>query len=236
MLEELKQKVCEANRTLQEAGLITLTWGNVSGIDRSAGLVAIKPSGVPYNQLRPEHMVIVDLRGRIVEGALNPSSDTPTHLLLYRSFEAIGGVTHTHSPHATLFAQACREIPCLGTTHADHFHGSVPVTRGLTREEVSADYEENTGRAIVERFRSLDPVASPAVLVAHHGPFTWGATAGDSVRNSIALEAVAEMALGTLLLNPAIGAIPSYVMDKHYTRKHGPGATYGQTRLRSTPS
>ncbi|MBV9124053.1 MAG: L-ribulose-5-phosphate 4-epimerase AraD, partial [Planctomycetes bacterium] len=200
MLDTLKQEVCQANRHLAHFRLAVLTWGNVSGLDRSRGLVVIKPSGVPYEQLEPAHMVVVDLDGQVVEGNLKPSSDTPTHVLLYRAFPRAGGVTHTHSRHATMFAQARRPIPCLGTTHADHFQGPVPVSRPLTAAEVEEDYEGHTGRVIIERFADLDPVAIPAVLVAGHAPFTWGRTALESLHNAVALEAVAEMALGTCLL------------------------------------
>lgn len=228
MLEALRKEVCRANRELPDSGLVILTWGNVSGFDRQQGLMVIKPSGVAYDKLEPRHMVVVDLDGRVVEGDLRPSSDTPTHLALYRAFDRISGVTHTHSRHATMFAQARRAIPCLGTTHADHFFGPVPVTAALTEAEVAADYEGNTGRVIVERFASLDPVAMPAVLVAGHAPFTWGRSAADSVHNAIALEAVAEMALGTWLVDRHAPALEPYVLDKHYQRKHGPGAYYGQ--------
>ena len=228
MLERLKQQVCQANRDMAMHGLITLSWGNVSGIDRQLGLVAIKPSGVPYRNLKPECIVIVDLDGKKVEGDLRPSSDTPTHVLLYRQFKGIGGITHTHSRHATIFAQARREIPCFGTTHADHFNGPVPVTRPLTAEEVDADYEGHTGRVIVERFTEINPLVLPAVLVAGHAPFTWGKNADESLCNAIALEAVAEMALGTLHANPNAPELESYVLDKHHKRKHGPNAYYGQ--------
>ena len=228
MLEDLKQAVWQANLDLDRAGLVTLTWGNVSGIDRTAGLMVIKPSGVPYSELKPDHLVVLNLDGKVVEGKLNPSSDTPTHRCLYRAFPAIGGITHTHSVHATAFAQACREIPCLGTTHADHFAGPVPVARALTPAEVEADYEGNTGVVIVERFKSLNPMEVPGVLVSHHGPFTWGKHAMDSVKNSIALEVIARMAQITLAMNAATGPIPSHISNKHYTRKHGPNATYGQ--------
>jgi len=228
MLDALKRGVCQANRDLVRYGLVTLTWGNVSGIDREQGLVVIKPSGVPYDQLEPKHMVVVDLDGKRVAGDLNPSSDTATHVLLYRHFPAIGGVTHTHSRYATMYAQARQEIPCLGTTHADHFFGPVPVTRPLTADEVAADYEGNTGRVIVERFANLDPSAMPAVLVAGHAPFTWGTTAEGSLHNAVALEAVAEMALGTFRIDPGAPTLETYVLEKHYQRKHGPAAYYGQ--------
>ena len=228
MLKELKRRVCLANRDLVKTGLVTLTWGNTSGIDRQKGLVIIKPSGVPYEELEPDYMVVVDLEGNVVEGKLKPSSDTPTHLVLYRAFEAIGGVAHTHSRHATMFAQARREIPCLGTTHADHFHGPVPVTRPLGEHEVEKDYEGHTGQVIVERFAGLDPAAVPAVLVAGHAPFTWGASAEKALDNSVALEAVAEMVLGTWSIDRAAPELEPWVLEKHYQRKHGPAAYYGQ--------
>jgi L-ribulose-5-phosphate 4-epimerase len=215
---------------LAACGLVTLTWGNVSGISDDRRRVVIKPSGVPYQRLRPADMVVVDLAGNVLEGQLRPSSDTPTHVLLYQHFREIGGITHTHSPRATMFAQARREIPCLGTTHADHFFGAVPVTRALTAAEVAAAYEANTGRVIVERFAQLDPRAMPAVLVAGHAPFIWGKDAADSVNNAIALEAVAEMALGTWLLDPHAPHLEDYVLDKHYQRKHGPHSYYGQSK------
>jgi L-ribulose-5-phosphate 4-epimerase len=228
MLEALKEAVCRANLELVEHGLVTLTWGNVSGISSDRRHVVIKPSGVPYDVMAPEHMVVVDLDGKVVEGDLRPSSDTPTHVLLYREFGAIGGITHTHSTHATIFAQARREIPCLGTTHADHFFGPVPVTRPLTEAELDAGYEVNTGTVIVERFKDLDPVAMPAVLVAGHAPFAWGKDVAESVKNAVALEAVAEMALGTFALVQKPVTLEPYVLDKHYQRKHGPNAYYGQ--------
>lgn len=228
-LQTLREEVCRANIALREAGLITLTWGNVSGIDRDAGHVAIKPSGVAYEDLTPDKIVVVDLDGNVVDGDLKPSSDTPTHVRLYRAFESAGGVAHTHSMHAVMFAQAAREIPCLGTTHADHFYGAVPIARHLTQAEVEADYEGHTGDVIVERFAELDPVAMPAVLVAGHAPFTWGPSATKAVENSIALEAVARMAIGTRELN-AEADLPSYILDKHYRRKHGPDAYYGQSK------
>ncbi len=228
MLEDLKQIVCDANRDLVPSGLVTLTWGNISGIDREAGLIVIKPSGVAYERLQPDCMVVVDLDGRVVEGHLKPSSDTPSHVILYRAFAGIGGVIHTHSRHATMFAQARREIPCLGTTHADHFYGAVPLTRPLTEQEVREDYEANTGRVIVERFAHIDALAMPTVLVAGHAPFAWGPTVGKSLDNAIALEAVAEMAMGTWLLNDRVAPLENYVLEKHYHRKHGPAAYYGQ--------
>jgi L-ribulose-5-phosphate 4-epimerase len=228
MHERLKEDVCQANLDLVAHGLVTLTWGNVSGISEDRRHVVIKPSGVPYDQMRPEHMVIVDLNGRVVEGELRPSSDTPTHVLLYQHFGGVGGITHTHSRAATVFAQARMEIPCYGTTHADHFFGPVPVTRPLTAKEVDEAYETNTGRLIVERFRDLDAAAMPAVLVAGHAPFTWGKDVAESVKNAVALEAVAEMALAVLRLRPDAPMLESHVLDKHYQRKHGPDAYYGQ--------
>jgi L-ribulose-5-phosphate 4-epimerase len=230
ILPALRKAVAEANISLQKLGLVTLTWGNVSGIDRKRGIVAIKPSGVPYASLTSADIVLVDLEGKLVEGRLKPSSDTPAHLELYRSFPGIGGVTHTHSTFATVFAQAQREIPCLGTTHADNFFGTIPVTRMLTEREVAGDYELNTGKVIVQRFRALDPGAIPAVLVAGHAPFCWGRNAADSVANSLVLERVAEMALSVFRINPEAPPLPQYVLEKHYKRKHGPNATYGQKK------
>ncbi|SKB02847.1 L-ribulose-5-phosphate 4-epimerase [Prosthecobacter debontii] len=229
-LSDLKQQVCDANRALPASGLVRLTWGNVSGIDRVSGLWAIKPSGVDYDALTPDDIVILDLEGHVVEGKLRPSSDTKTHLHLYREFPEIGGVTHTHSLHATAFSQAGSELPCYGTTHADHFYGTVPVVRALTPEEVAADYEHYTGVAIVERLRELklSPLEMPAVLQLHHAPFTFGKNAQDSLNNSIALEMCAQMALATFALNPSVTPIPSHILDKHHLRKHGPGAYYGQ--------
>ena len=228
MLDALKEEVCEANRQLQRCGLVALTWGNTSGLDRSRGLMVIKPSGVPYEQLQPAHMVVIDLEGKVVEGRLRPSSDTPTHICLYRHFAKIGGITHTHSRYATALAQARCELPCLGTTHADQFHGSVPVTRQLTAAEAAGDYEAATGRAIVERFSSLDPATMPAVLVAGHAPFTWAASPADSVHAAIALEAVAAMAVATWQIAADAPELESHLREKHFLRKHGPGAYYGQ--------
>jgi len=228
MLEDLKTEVCNANRALVDEGLVTLKWGNVSGICSERRHVAIKPSGVPYEELTPGHIVIVDLDGAVVEGDLRPSSDTRTHVALYRHFEPIRGITHTHSHYATAFAQARREIPCLGTTHADHFHGSVPVTRVLSAAEVAESYEASTGAAIVERFETLDPLGMPAVLVAGHAPFTWGRSVQESLDNAVALEAVAEMTLVTLSLDAAAPALEEHVLQKHHERKHGKDAYYGQ--------
>jgi L-ribulose-5-phosphate 4-epimerase len=230
MYEKLKTEVFRANLDLLRHGLVTLTWGNVSGMDRQAHCMAIKPSGVDYESIVPDDMVIVDMEGNIIDGRLRPSSDTPTHLELYKAFPAIGGIVHTHSIHATMFAQACREIQCFGTTHADHFNGPVPVTRFLTEEEVRKGYERATGSIIVERFAGLDPVDTPGVLVAGHAPFAWGQDAADAVKNSLILERIAEMALGALQLNPALQAIPSFIQEKHYQRKHGPEAYYGQKK------
>ncbi len=228
MLRSLREEVCEANKALLRNGLVILTWGNVSGIDRDAGLVVVKPSGVPYERLTPDGMVVVSLDGLQAEGNLRPSSDLPTHLELYRAFPRVGGVTHTHSPSAVSFAQARRALPCYGTTHADHFHGEVPCTRLLSPQEVASDYERNTGKLIVETFRDRDTFAMPAVLVAGHGPFTWGVTAADSLHNSVALEACARMALDTLALEASAAPLPAYILERHYNRKHGPAATYGQ--------
>jgi len=230
MLRELKEEVLEANLMLVREGLVRLTWGNVSGIDRERGLFVIKPSGVAYGDLTVDSMIVLDLEGQVVEGTLRPSSDAPTHRILYREFPGIGGVTHTHSVHATIFSQAGVELPCQGTTHADHFFGTVPVVRELTSEEVAADYETNTGLAIVECFRErgIDPLEMPGCFQKFHAPFTWGKNAVDSVKNSVALEVCAEMALGTWQLNPQQSGLPDYLLDKHYLRKHGAGAYYGQ--------
>ncbi len=229
MYKKLKKRVCQANLELVEHNLVVFTWGNVSEIDREKGIVAIKPSGVSYDEMKPEHMVILDLEGNVLEGDMRPSSDTATHLELYRKFEGIGGITHTHSRNATLWAQACKPIPCFGTTHADHFYGAVPVTDVLTKEEIEGDYELNTGKVIVRRFEGIDPVAIPAVLVANHGPFTWGKDAHDSVKNAVVLEEVAAMALGTIQVSPKQPEISQTILDKHYLRKHGKNAYYGQS-------
>ena len=225
---KLREEVCTANLELVARGLVTYTWGNVSGIDRDSGVVAIKPSGISYDHLTPDKVVLLSLDGSVVDGALRPSSDAPTHLELYRSFDRIGGVAHTHSPQATAFAQARRPIPCLGTTHADHFHGSVPVSRDMTPDEVEDAYELNTGGVIVEAFSAIDPGDVPAVLVASHGPFTWGESPAAAVRNSVVLECVAHMAWHTLALAPEVEAIGEYLLDRHFYRKHGAGAYYGQ--------
>ncbi len=230
MLNELKEEVLRANLMLVGEGLVRLTWGNVSGIDRDKGLFVIKPSGVAYGDLTIDSLVVLDLEGRVVEGSLRPSSDVPTHRILYREFAEIGGVTHTHSVKATMFAQAGAELPCLGTTHADHFYGTVPVVRELSEREVAEDYETNTGLAIVESFREqgLDPLKMPACFQMFHAPFTWGKNALDSVKNAVALEVCCEMAMGTWQLNSDGETLPPHILNKHYQRKHGAGAYYGQ--------
>ncbi len=225
---ELKEQVLEANLELVRSGLVLFTFGNASGIDRSRGLVAIKPSGVSYEQMNSEDIVLVDMDGNIVEGSLKPSSDLATHLLLYKEFPSIGGVVHTHSEFATAWAQAGRSIPPYGTTHADYFYGEIPVTDELTQEEIEGDYVLNTGKAIVRRFRNIDPLATPAVLVAGHGPFAWGTTAMSAAHNAVLLEAVARMAYHTTTLNAACTPISQPLQDRHYYRKHGAKATYGQ--------
>jgi L-ribulose-5-phosphate 4-epimerase len=229
-IQQLREQVCQANLDLVKHGLVTLTWGNASGLANDRSVFAIKPSGVSYDELRPEQMVVVSTEtGRVVEGKLKPSSDTPTHLVLYRHFDGVGGIVHTHSPRATSFAQAARAIPCLGTTHADHFYGEVPVTRFLTQSEVESDYELKTGDVIVERFAALDPIAVPAVLVAGHAPFTWGRNVGEAVKNAVALEAVADMALATFAFEPDARPLDAFLLEKHYRRKHGNDAYYGQS-------
>lgn len=230
--EALRRAVWQANLDLVQAGLVVLTWGNASGADREAGVLAIKPSGVPYQEMRPEDMVVVSLEtGEVVDGRLRPSSDTPTHLHLYREFPALGGVAHTHSRHAVSWAQAERDIPCLGTTHADHFYGPIPATRRMREDEIREAYEHNTGVVIVERFREgrVDPAQVPGVLVAGHAPFAWGATPAKAVENAIVLETVAQMALNTLQLDRDARPIDPVLLDKHFLRKHGAKAYYGQT-------
>ena len=227
MLERLKEETLEANLEVVKRGLVLYTFGNASGIDRDAGLVVIKPSGVDYDELKPSHMVVTDMEGKIVEGDLRPSSDLLTHLALYKAFAEIGGVVHTHSEHATAWAQAGRDIPAFGTTHADYFHGPVPCTRPLTDEEVNGEYVLNTGLAIIERFKGIDPLAIPGVLVGGHAPFAWGRTPHDAAHNAVVLEAVAKMAFMTVLLNSECG-VTSALLDRHYFRKHGAKATYGQ--------
>lgn len=230
LLERLREQVLDADLELVRRGLVLYTFGNASGMARAEGLVVIKPSGVPYADLRPEHLVVTDLAGRIVEGQLRPSSDLPTHLVLYQAFPGIGGIAHTHSEYATAWAQARRPIPCLGTTHADSFYGPVPVTEPLRPDEIAGDYEKNTGEAMVRAFAGQDAAAVPAVLVAHHGPFAWGPDPAAAAHNAVLLEAVARMAWLTLSINPGAGAISQALHDKHYLRKHGAGAYYGQTR------
>lgn len=232
MLEELKKQVCEANLELVKRGVVIYTWGNVSGIDRNQGLVVIKPSGIDYDGMKPEDMVVIDLMtGEKIEGNYRPSSDTATHLEIYRKFPAIGGITHTHSINAVAFAQAGIDIPALGTTHADYFYGSIPCTRDLTQQEVEEAYEVNTGKVIVETLneKSIDPMAVPGVVVKNHGPFSWGKDAATSVYHAVVMEVVAEMNLKTLTLNPQ-ASMAQYVLDKHYMRKHGPNAYYGQKK------
>ena len=232
MLEKLKEQVYLANMELPKRGLVTYTWGNVSGIDREKGLFVIKPSGVDYDLLKPDDMVVMDLQGNRVEGDLNPSSDTKTHLVLYNAFPGIGGIVHTHSPYAVAWAQAGEDLPCYGTTHADYFYGSVPCARHLTQEELDEDYERNTGITIVETFRErgIDPKAVPAVLCYSHGPFTWGKDADQAVYHSVVLEECAKMGIFTRVLNPHAAPAPQRMLDKHYLRKHGPNAYYGQKK------
>ena len=228
MQEELKKAVLDANLELQRRQLVIYSWGNVSGIDRSKGIVAIKPSGVPYEELTIDKIILIDPAGNIIEGDLNPSSDTPTHLELYRNFDSVGGICHTHSPNATMWAQACRPIPCFGTTHADYFYGDVPVTDVMTKEQIQNDYELNTGKIIVQRFAEMDPMQMPAVLVANHGPFTWGDDPAKAVEATVVLEHIAATALGTITISPDKGPISDALLDKHYLRKHGNNAYYGQ--------
>jgi L-ribulose-5-phosphate 4-epimerase len=228
MLEFLKADVCEANLELVRKGLVLMTWGNASGIDRERGLVVIKPSGVRYDDMRPEDMVVVDLEGHVIEGAYKPSVDTPTHLVLYKAWPEIGGVVHTHSHYATSWAQACRAIPCLGTTHADFAYGEIPVTDSLTPDEVAHRYEENIGAVIVRRYADLSPVHFPGVLAANHGPFAWGPDVSAAAENAVILEELAKMALHTLALAPGQPPIAGHILDKHFLRKHGKDAYYGQ--------
>ena len=232
MLKKLKHAVYEANMELPHRGLVTYTWGNVSGIDRERGLVVIKPSGVSYDELTPDDLVVLDLDGKVVDGKLNPSSDTKTHLELYKAFPEIGGIVHTHSPYAVGWAQAGRDIPAYGTTHADYFYGPVPCCRSLTEQEVEEDYERNTGLVIVETFRQrgLDPVHVPGAICRNHGPFTWGKDAAQAVYHAVVLEEVAKMAVYTTQIAPDAQPAPQYVLDKHFLRKHGPNAYYGQKK------
>lgn len=232
MLEKLKEEVYKANIELWKQGLIIYTWGNVSGFDKESRLVVIKPSGIDYDILKPEDMVIVDLNGVVIEGALKPSSDTPTHLKLYQSYPAIGGIAHTHSKYATVFAQAGKNIPALGTTHADYFYGDILCTRSLTEEETKIQYEENTGKVILETVKQETILANPGILVKNHGPFTWGKTPAESVYHAVVLEAIAKMAYKTMILNPE-AFLPKYILEKHYYRKHGKNAYYGQKEEKS---
>lgn len=229
MLEQLKEKVCKANLDLVKHGLVIFTWGNVSAIDRESGLVVIKPSGVSYDNMKPSDMVVVDLDGNIVEGDLRPSSDTPTHLVLYKAFREIGGVVHTHSTYATAWAQAGKDIPNIGTTHADYFHDAIPCTADMTKEEVQGAYELETGNVIVKRFEGINPVHTPGVLVKNHGPFSWGKDADEAVHNAVVLEQVAKMAFIAFSVNPELTMNPLLV-EKHFSRKHGPDAYYGQKK------
>ncbi len=228
MLDELKRKVYEANMELPKRGLVTYTWGNVSAIDRETGYIVIKPSGLDYETMKSEDMVVMDLEGNKIEGCYNPSSDTPTHLELYKKYPQIGGIVHTHSSWATSFAQAKRSIPCYGTTHADYFYGEIPCARSLTREEIENAYEKNTGLVIIETLGEKNPMEAPGILCSNHGPFTWGKDAKDAVHNAVVLEEVAKMAYRTEQLNPEVKEAPQELQDKHYYRKHGANAYYGQ--------
>ena len=229
MLEKLKESVCAANLALVKEGLVIQTFGNVSGIDRAQGLVAIKPSGVSYDAMKPKQMVIVSLAdGKVVEGNLRPSSDTATHLELYRAFPGIGGIVHTHSLYATAWAQSGKDIPCYGTTHADYFYGAVPCTRTLTPQEIAGEYELNTGKVIIERFASIDPVQYPGVIVSSHAPFTWGRDPSDAVHTAVILEYIARLASETVRIDPEVAPVSQALLDKHFLRKHGPGKYYGQ--------
>ena len=229
MLEELKKEVYEANMLLPKYGLVTFTWGNVSGIDRESGLVVIKPSGVDYDKMTADDMVVVDLEGNVIEGNLNPSSDTPTHLVLYKAFPEIGGVVHTHSTYATAWAQAGIDIPNIGTTHADYFYKAIPCTDDMTKEEVEGNYELETGNVIVKRFEGMNPVHTPGVLVKNHGPFAWGKDAHEAVHNAVVMEQVAKMASIAYSVNPQLTMNP-LLIEKHFSRKHGPNAYYGQKK------
>lgn len=230
MLEKLKQLVLEANLELPKKGLVTYTWGNVSGIDRESGLIAIKPSGVEYEGMKVEDIVLIDLNGKVVEGSLNPSSDAPTHVALYNAFPEVGGICHTHSRWATAFAQAGMGIMPYGTTHADYFYGEIPCTREMSQAEIESAYEANTGGVIIETFKGLKPDYMPAVLVKNHAPFTWGKNAEEAVHNSVVLEEVAMMAIQSITLNPSIKPMPKTLLDKHFLRKHGANAYYGQKK------
>ena len=230
LLEKLREEVLAANLALPKHGLVTFTWGNVSGIDREQGLVVIKPSGVNYEDMQASDMVVVDLHGKVLEGRLRPSSDTPTHLALYRQYASVGGIVHTHSTHATAWAQAGRAIPAFGTTHADYFYGEIPCSRPLTKAEVDDAYEANTGAVLIETIGARNPLEMPGILVSEHAPFAWGKTADDAVHNAVVLEEVARMALFTVMLSPQQTAIADHLLDKHYLRKHGANAYYGQSK------
>lgn len=233
LLPNLRAQVLEANLDLVRKGLVLSTFGNVSGVARDEGLIVIKPSGVPYDEMKPEHLVVTDLHGKVVEGSLRPSSDLPTHAVLYRAFSSIGGIAHTHSEYATAWAQARKSIPCLGTTHADFFHGAIPVTQPMSDEAIAGDYEANTGTAIIDAFNNgLDPVAVPAVLVANHGPFAWGPNALKAAENAWMLEAVARVAYFTLGIHPLASGVSPRLLDRHFFRKHGKTAYYGQVRAK----
>lgn len=231
MLEDLKKQVLEANLALPKHNLVTFTWGNVSGINRELGLIVIKPSGVSYDEMKIEDMVVVDLEGNVVEGNLKPSSDMPTHVFLYQSFKEIGGIVHTHAPCSTSWAQAGKNLPALGTTHADYFYGTVPCTRAMDEEEINGAYEHETGKVIVETFKDINPNEIPGVFVHSHAPFSWGKDAEEAVHNAVVLEEVAKMALQTYQLNPNTPSMDQTLLDKHYLRKHGSGAYYGQNKL-----
>lgn len=232
LLEDLKKQVYDANMELPKRRLITYTWGNVSGIDRESNLIVIKPSGISYEELKPEDMVVVALDGEVAEGKYKPSSDTATHIELYKAFGNVGGIVHTHSPWATSFAQAGRDIPCYGTTHADYFYGAVPCARGLTDDEINGEYEKNTGLVIIETFKDIDPMSMPGILCSNHGPFTWGKDPAEAVHNAVVLEEIAKMACRTELISSCVKtvpqAVPKVLQDKHYLRKHGENAYYGQ--------
>ena len=230
MLEQLKKEVYEANMDLVAKGMVIYTWGNVSGNDREKGLVVIKPSGDDYATMTWEDMVVVDMDGNVVVGKYKPSSDTPTHLELYKAFPECGGIVHTHSPWATSWAQACKSIPPFGTTHADYFYGAIPATRLMTKEEIESAYEKNTGLVIIETFKDKDPMAIPGVLVSNHGPFSWGTDAHNAVHNAVVMEECAKMALHSMQLNPELPSISQTILDKHYLRKHGANAYYGQIK------
>jgi L-ribulose-5-phosphate 4-epimerase len=229
-LVNLKQAVFEANLALVQEGLVKLTWGNASGIDREKGIVVIKPSGVSYTEMTPDDMVVIDLEGHLTDGSLRPSSDAPTHLFLYKAFPAVGGIVHTHSEWATSWAQSCRDIPCFGTTHADHFYGDVPCTRSLTPSEIQGQYEKATGEVIQERFSRINPSEVPGVLVAEHGPFCWGKSVTEAVKHAVILEEIAKMAFRTVMLGKT-DPVQAALLEKHYMRKHGPDAYYGQDKL-----